>query len=410
MMRHLACSMLVVAVFTLHAAAQDAPPPENGGKNAGQDIQKLIDGLKSRYFEDREKSAVELEQAGAAAETLMIEALKDEDFRVRMTCARLLGKLKSSAAIRPLIGILGDEDEQVKEEAFNSLCLIGDEAFKVIEEEEANGNPNLPKGALDEIVRLQVEFTMNRLITPGGMSGFYEGQFKGIAAIGKRVIPVLIEMGVTGEYQFKAVANPERQAKIRMFAVEALGEFKDDAVIAKLKDVAGEEPTGPMEPLDGTAVMFGGAGRMDEKRQAAMIALYKLGTTVYLDKQKEWYEQQLGKGDNYSFSLSYSMHLSRMRKYAEAEQIVRKLLESNRGMLDSATMNYHMACATACNGKKAEALGYLKKAVKGGMDIEWVKIDGDMDSLRNEPEYKALIEGAEQKPEEPTTPDVPESE
>jgi len=54
---------------------------------------------------------------------------------------------------------------------------------------------------------------------------------------------------------------------------------------------------------------------------------------------------------------------------------------------------YYLALVKACLGKKAESLEYLKKIIRlSPYDKSFVKIEPDFDILREEPEYKKLME------------------
>ena len=53
---------------------------------------------------------------------------------------------------------------------------------------------------------------------------------------------------------------------------------------------------------------------------------------------------------------------------------------------------YNLACLKALDGKKAESVEWLDKAVRAGFkDREWIKRDKDLDGIRGEAGYKALL-------------------
>lgn len=57
----------------------------------------------------------------------------------------------------------------------------------------------------------------------------------------------------------------------------------------------------------------------------------------------------------------------------------------------TATAEYNLACYYALNGMQMKAIACLKEAFKGRPDlIDWSKKDGDLDSLREMPEFKEL--------------------
>ncbi|HIE10929.1 MAG TPA: tetratricopeptide repeat protein [Kiritimatiellae bacterium] len=54
---------------------------------------------------------------------------------------------------------------------------------------------------------------------------------------------------------------------------------------------------------------------------------------------------------------------------------------------------YNLACSYALVGDRERAMGALKKAVDLGYDdFEWAQEDGDLDSLRKDPEFTSLLE------------------
>ena len=53
---------------------------------------------------------------------------------------------------------------------------------------------------------------------------------------------------------------------------------------------------------------------------------------------------------------------------------------------------YNLACLQALSGKKSDSVKTLRKAVGAGFkDLEWIEQDGDLQSIRNEEAYRALI-------------------
>ena len=62
---------------------------------------------------------------GEPAVELLIEALKDEDWYIRMKAADVLGNTGDKRAVEPLIAILKSEDKCYKWEAKNALSRIG---------------------------------------------------------------------------------------------------------------------------------------------------------------------------------------------------------------------------------------------------------------------------------------------
>ena len=75
-------------------------------------------------------------------------------------------------------------------------------------------------------------------------------------------------------------------------------------------------------------------------------------------------------------------------QYDKALEELQRLLEETPG--DPAVL-YNLACAYARLGKKEEALGHLRRAIKTDGDFrDNAKDDPDLDSLRDEPEFSAI--------------------
>ncbi len=54
---------------------------------------------------------------------------------------------------------------------------------------------------------------------------------------------------------------------------------------------------------------------------------------------------------------------------------------------------YNAACTYGVLEMKAESLAMLKRSVEAGFtDIEWISRDTDLACLRDEPEFKRLVE------------------
>jgi tetratricopeptide (TPR) repeat protein len=59
---------------------------------------------------------------------------------------------------------------------------------------------------------------------------------------------------------------------------------------------------------------------------------------------------------------------------------------------ENATAHYNLACSLALCGRKADALRSLRRAVDlGYADLEWMMKDADLEELREQPEFVALL-------------------
>jgi len=97
-----------------------------GGLNDSRAVKALIEAL-GDYDLDVGWAAVKaLSRTGEHAEDSLIQALKDEDYRVKKGAATVLGILGSIRAIEPLIQALKDKDSWVRWRAAEALGKIGD--------------------------------------------------------------------------------------------------------------------------------------------------------------------------------------------------------------------------------------------------------------------------------------------
>ncbi len=84
-------------------------------------------------------------------------------------------------------------------------------------------------------------------------------------------------------------------------------------------------------------------------------------------------------------------------KNAEALALYEQALAAGNTSPNTA---YSAACATALLGKKKEALAHLSRAAEWGFrDVKWMQQDADLESLRAEPEFAALVQRIPTLPE-----------
>lgn len=98
-------------------------------KPLNHDFKKLIDKLIDFLWDEEHRgrtTSVLKEIGDERAEGRLIEALKDEDYDVRLCAIDILGEIGSSKAVEPLIAILGYEDEYVRKLTAQALGMIGD--------------------------------------------------------------------------------------------------------------------------------------------------------------------------------------------------------------------------------------------------------------------------------------------
>ena len=88
--------------------------------------------------------------------------------------------------------------------------------------------------------------------------------------------------------------------------------------------------------------------------------------------------------------LSCAAALVHLGRYPEAVNMMDRAIEIDP--LDR-LVHYNLACAYAVMGESDQALDYLEKMTgTGAKTMDWVKNDGDLDSLRDHPRFKKFME------------------
>jgi len=96
----------------------------------------------------------------------------------------------------------------------------------------------------------------------------------------------------------------------------------------------------------------------------------------------------------YAQTLAAATQLMGRGDYAQAEPLLRQAIE---WVPHDPTGHYNLACAVARQGKKDEALNRLAKAVELGFrDAQQIKLDADLEPLRDEPRLAEIIKIAQQ--------------
>ena len=106
-------------------------------------------------------------------------------------------------------------------------------------------------------------------------------------------------------------------------------------------------------------------------------------------------------GDDHRSTL-YSMNnlgglYTRQHKYEQAAALLQETLDTRLRVLGDDHPHigfsyYNLGCLSASLGQRAEALDYLRKAVSAGWKEHRALMDMEWDSLRGDPEFKAILE------------------
>lgn len=175
--------------------------------------------------------------------------------------------------------------------------------------------------------------------------------------------------------------------RLRVLAVEALGECAGPGDLPTLRELAGTE----LLPQDSVA-------------QAAIYSLGKLGDRTRLDQQIQFFKGQIEQVRRRNpsdprlglFNSDLALRYLRIDAYDEAIRCYREAVEASP--TERGINLYNLACAFALKGDADRALDALEQSVREGYrGFEWMKRDGDLRSLREHPRFKKLLEGRTKK-------------
>jgi HEAT repeat protein len=339
-----------------------------------------------------------LVRLGIKAEKELTEALDDADKEIRALAIRALGDARSEGSIGRLVDFLAELDPVLKAAARDALVRIGPKALEAVNRAVDAGKIKKPQAEalLALFHQEEVERMLDRHLTEDGQSGFYEGQFREIEVFGKgRAVPVLLRIVQEPGYRFRFSERSERvrdyDLKMRELAVMALGELGDARAAEALKAALGEV----------AAPRF-----TDSIHEELLVALHKLGEKAPFEEfaKKAGADAEAGlkgdaKDDACSLLFSVGLILNRVGRRDEARdaylRIVKAVEDHKLGPTEANTIPatlYNLACLAALKGEKPKAVEWLGKAVRAGFrDRQWIRMDKDLDSLREDPGYQALL-------------------
>lgn len=424
-------------------------------------VDELVRQLGAKYYDEREAAKEALTAMGAPAEPALVKALDHTNDRVRRAACALVGRLKSAAAVPRLIEILQDNDSSLQDAAREAVQQIGAPAYDALRkaQQEKKLPEDVVNAILEGAVQRAVEDKLNACISKDLGWGFYKDQFKDIVALGGPATRVLLKLFTTPEadYAFVYTFDDEpnearvryRKQIVQRLAGEALVDVRDPSVVAPLKKfIDSLQVTEPLEESESNDLR-------GEFYETAAFVLMRLGETAYYDKLRQACLNASGAKTDPAGSLEVKLSddaAQRQRQFTAlsrlamlqikaddlsgTERTYRKIIElataletetdlkvfdedkdgklsddEKKKMEDAVEQGrwgpyfgtlrnafYNLACAYAQMNKKTEALESLWKAVKAGyQDADWIKRDRDLESIKEEREYKNLILYLERK-------------
>jgi HEAT repeat protein len=339
-----------------------------------------------------------LRRVGAPAEKELLLATNDADKDIKVKAVLALGDARSEASIPRLVELLSDLEPAIKTAAGDALVRIGPKALAAVDAAVEAGR--LKKAAADQIRAVadqeEVERILDGLVTEEGGRGHYDGMFKDLAAFGTgRSVPCLLKIASDPKHRYRFAGRRERIGTypeiVRELAIMALGELKDPAATRALKGVLARESEAP--------------GR-SSIRDELIVSLHRLGEKKpledYLATAQKRIDEDLKEGRReqaFESIFSLGIILNRTGRREEAESAygrLAKLVEEKPGVPGETEWLphtwYNLACLAALRKDVPVAVERLRRAVKAGFrDREWIRLDRDLDALRDDAGYRALL-------------------
>lgn len=119
-----------------------------------------------------------------------------------------------------------------------------------------------------------------------------------------------------------------------------------------------------------------------------------------LDFDLEFFDSILRRAPDYIDVLRCQGELlSRKGLHERALEIDRRLAAA---LPHDSVVQYNLACSLACNGLATDAVAALRRAFERGYDdFEHLDLDQDLEALRTDPRYVALLEEFRPRPNPP---------
>ena len=372
-------------------ADEQAQAEESTQKRSSEKISKLVEQLDARYLSDRVKAREQLVKIGKKAVGALMEAARTGSYRIRKGSLLALGKIGDRDALPVLLEAYLSDEPDIKQTSRKAIVQFGVRSFEHLDSYISKHPQTGQKidELVQQVVRRKVETVFFGEISPDGGVGYYDGQFQELESFGRRVIPVLKNIA-RGDYDFREhpptppphVERLLRSDYFQQMAINAIGRVGSEEDVGFLKEITAEFPAA-----------------LDPVSKLATIAMARLGQKGPFNELKQMlsssYNEALKSNDRFgirTFGRLYSSFLSRTGQNEKAIEVYKKLLEFREADI----MWYNLACSYAQVEKKDKAIEALKKAYKlGYKDAGWLRIDGDMDPLREMDEFQNLLKKME---------------
>jgi tetratricopeptide (TPR) repeat protein len=150
----------------------------------------------------------------------------------------------------------------------------------------------------------------------------------------------------------------------------------------------------PMFFLEGPLMI--GSGKRPQAAPSASSALARLAAQTQLDFELDFFASLLDRHPDFIEVLkAHAKNLATARRHGEGLIVDQRLTQLRP---TDSLARYNLACSLALMQNRDQALAELRLAVElGYRDFSFMKRDRDLDSIRTDPRYRALVREYDRK-------------
>lgn len=259
-----------------------------------------------------------------------------------LTAGAVAAEATRTVDVAAQVAHLGDDSPKVRDQALEALVALGDPAKPALTAALKHADPEVRWRAAVALHRIQWKLSARLLAGIGDLMDGFESQ-----------------------------AAAEREMVCRDLALGGLSD-----AVPTLKRILTADPSKTVRQAAARALVLLG----DEGLQALLDAGVRMEG---LDR----------------YTVSVRIHIG--NSYLERGEYEKALAEYDKAKAiepRNSVVHYNLACTYAEMKQIAKALEALELAVECGYDdVEWMEKDEDLDNLRDEPRYKALVQRLREK-------------
>ncbi len=250
-----------------------------------------------------------------------------------------------------------------------------------------------------------VIFELQAQLRDGAVPGFYDGQFASTADRPEELarlardedIPHVLRMWAVMALQEATGGDALREALTPLLLTPRLEFNIEENIFHERRS----RPTGEVDwirvqldaDLSRHARFALAKGGIEEPIRAKIDVMERFVRRMMLRlldpalRSDQWSDVDFGR--SVIFDIAY--HYQQFDDFDTASVWFRKLTEGLPGQPDTRWAHYNLACIAALQGRPEDAVGHLGQAYEVGFtDIDWMDEDGDLATLRERDDYKAL--------------------